>query len=146
MAAYKPDQGRMARMAIFWAVAALIFYGCKALRETLSGLSPSLGAPISEGFRRLPVVGVELTPAFLIASACFVGGLIVAKRIQDKPKNADLLIETETELRKVTWPSAQEVFNSSLVVVVCVVVLMAFLAGADWLLARVTNNILGLGR
>lgn len=132
-------------MAVFWAAAALIFYGCKSLRETLSGLSPTLAAPFSEGFRRLPVVGVELTPAFAIAVVCFAGGLLLARRLQEKPKNADLLIESEIELRKVTWPSAHEVFNSSLVVVICVVVLMAFLAGADWLLARVTNNILGLG-
>jgi preprotein translocase SecE subunit len=145
MAAYKPDQGRMARMAVFWAGAALIFYGCKALSETLSGVSETLAAPFSESFRRLPVVGVELTPAFLIAAVCFVGAVIVGRRLLERPKNADLLIETETELRKVTWPGAQEVFNSSLVVVVCVVVLMAFLAGADWLLARVTNNILGIG-
>jgi len=145
MAAYKPDQGRMVRMAVFWSCAALIFYGCKSLREVLSGVSETLAKPVFDGFEKLPVVGVQLTPAFLIAAVCFVGGLFVAWRLQEKPRNADLLIETETELRKVTWPSAQEVFNSSLVVVVCVVVLMAFLAGADWLLARVTNNILGIG-
>jgi preprotein translocase SecE subunit len=145
MAAYKPEQGRMARMAVFWVGAALIFYGCKSLRETLAGVSETLAKPLFEDFRRLPVVGVELTPAFLIAAVVFVGALVLGRRLQEQPKNADLLIETESELRKVTWPSAQEVFNSSLVVVVFVVVLMAFLAGADWVLARFTNNVLGLG-
>ena len=60
----------------------------------------------------------------------------------ERPKNADLLIETEIELRKVTWPTSQEVFSSSLVVVVCVILLMAFLAGADWFLARVVSPVL----
>ena len=68
--------------------------------------------------------------------------LFLAHRWLESPKIADLLIDTETELRKVTWPSGQEVLNSSIVVVVCVVVLMAFLAGADWFLARLVNPIL----
>jgi preprotein translocase SecE subunit len=57
----------------------------------------------------------------------------------EKPVNADLLIDTESELRKVTWPTFKDVVNSSLVVIICVVFLMAFLAGTDWMIARVTR-------
>ena len=59
---------------------------------------------------------------------------------------ADLLIETESELRKTTWPTMDEVINSSIVVVVTVLVLGAFLALADSVLARVMAYfILGQG-
>jgi preprotein translocase SecE subunit len=45
-------------------------------------------------------------------------------------------------MRKVTWPSLPEAVNSSVVVIVCVVFLMAFLAGADWLLGQWTSYLL----
>ena len=66
-------------------------------------------------------------------------------RWQNKPKTADLLIETETELRKVTWPTLDETIKGSVTVMVCVLILMAYLAGADWLLARWAKLVL-LGR
>lgn len=142
MAAYKPDQGRMVRMAVFWSLAVLVFYGCRSLRSELSGWLPSLKTPLSAAFEQVPVLQIPLTGAFLISAAVFALTLFLAHRWLESPKIADLLIDTETELRKVTWPSGQEVLNSSIVVVVCVVVLMAFLAGADWFLARLVNPIL----
>jgi preprotein translocase SecE subunit len=72
----------------------------------------------------------------------FLGVTFLAYRWLESPKIADLLIETEHELRKVTWPTGKEVLNSSIVVVVCVALLMVFLAGADWALARVLNPLL----
>jgi preprotein translocase SecE subunit len=143
MAAYKQDQGRMVRMAVFWTVAALLFYGSSSLRRELTGRFPdSLGRPLVAAFPKLPVLGVQLTGALAISILVFAATLWLAHRFLEKPKYADLLIETETELRKVTWPTAQEVFNSSLVVVVTVALLMAFLAGADWFLARIIAPII----
>jgi preprotein translocase SecE subunit len=63
--------------------------------------------------------------------------LLVVRRYLQRPKTADLLIETEAEMKKVTWPTLQEVVNAAIVVVVCVVFIGAFLALADWLLGRV---------
>jgi preprotein translocase SecE subunit len=143
MAAYKQDQGRMVRMAVFWSIAVLLFHGCSSLRRELAGrFSSTLGEPLFAALDRIPVLGIRLSGALLIAVVVFAGGLFVAYRWQEKPKNAELLIETETELRKVTWPTGQEVFNSSMVVVVCVVLLMAFLAAADWLLARLITPLI----
>lgn len=142
MAAYKKDQGRMVRMAVFWSVALLLFYGCGSLREVLSGKFTALSKPVFAAFPKLPVLGTSLSGGFMIAALVFCCAVVVAQRWIERPKNADLLIDTETELRKVTWPTGQEVFNSSIVVVVCVVLLMAFLAGADWFLARLVNPLL----
>ena len=139
---YKPEQGRMARMAAFWTLAVLIFYGCTSLNEALAGRVKALAEPLVPSMPKLPVLGFGLTPAFLISGLVCMAGLFLLYRWLEKPKHADLLIETEHELRKVTWPTIPEVVNSSVVVIVFVVLLMGFLAAADWFLARVTRAIL----
>ena len=88
------------------------------------------------------MLGTPVSPAFLICGGIFVVGTWLIHRWQARPKVADLLIDTESELRKVTWPTMDEVINSSLVVIVCVLLLFAFLAAADWFLARVMNTLL----
>jgi len=79
---------------------------------------------------------------FLITLALLCFLLWTLRRWEQKPKIADLLIETESEMRKVTWPSMPEAVNSSIVVIVCVAFLMAFLAGADWFLGRIATQVL----
>jgi preprotein translocase SecE subunit len=143
--AYKKDQGRYARLAAFWTLAILSFYGATRLYETMQTLfGGALDAPIAGIV--VPLFAINLSPAFLIATVGFCAGIWFLYRWLESPKVADLLIETESELRKVTWPTYPEVINSSVVVVVCVLFLMAYLAGADWFLARVTHNLLFGGR
>ncbi len=138
--AYKADQGRMARMTVFWTVAILVFYGCTSLHATLQTFG-SLAAPLG-GLERVPVLGVVPNAALLISALVLGLGLFLLHRWEQAPKNADLLIETEQELRKVTWPTVDEAVDSSLVVMATVVFLMAFLAGADWFLGEVARRIL----
>lgn len=139
MTTYKEDQGRLARMAAFWAMTLLLLFGCTYLYELLIGFQ-AMKAPIA-GIT-IPVVRVDLNPAFAIAFAVMVAGTIAIHRWQQRPKVVDLLVDTEAELRKVTWPTGQEVINSSLVVVVCVVIVGAYLAGADYLLNRLMRYLL----
>ena len=140
--AYKQDQGRMARMATFWVLAILIFYGCYSLRIELAGrFDVSLGAKLWEG-GRIPILGVDVTGALLIAAVVFIAGMVLLYRWAEKPKIADALIETESELRKVTWPTLPEAVNSSVVVIITVLILMAILAGADWVLGKWVSRIL----
>ncbi len=91
---------------------------------------------------RIPVLGVPLNTAMLISAAVLVASIWMLNRILNKPKNADLLIETESELRKVTWPTVPEAVRSSVVVIACVLFLMAYLAGADWLLGKWASRLL----
>ena len=142
-AAYRADQGRLARLAVFWSLAILLFYGCVSLYRTLSGaFGSSLAQPFVSSMKSVPVLGLPLNPALLITAVVLVGTWYLLYRWQQTPKVADLLIETESELRKVTWPTVPEAMNSSVVVIVCVIFLMAFLAGADWVLGMWTTFIL----
>ena len=123
----------MARLIAFWTLAILVFYGSMSLNETLAGnFNESLGEALIPSFPRIPVMGTNLTGAFLIAAIVCIVGIVLLFRFLEKPKYADLLIDTETELRKVTWPTLQEVINSSIVVILCVMFLMGFLAASDW--------------
>ena len=132
-APYKEDQGRHVRMAAFWSVVFFVGFGCRFLHDFMIQWK-SLAEPLA-GIR-LPVVAVNLSPAFLVTFLFFVAGLVLVKRWQQKPKVADLLIDTEAELKKVTWPKGQEVWNASLVVIMTVVLLAGFLMLADWVIYR----------
>jgi preprotein translocase subunit SecE len=50
--------------------------------------------------------------------------------------------EVLVEFRKVTWPSRQELLNSTAVVIVVTVVLAFFLGGVDIALARIVERVL----
>jgi preprotein translocase SecE subunit len=131
----------MARMVAFWTLAVLLFYGCVSLNTELASRFPdNLGRAI--GGARIPLLGIDVTPAFLVSLVVFFGAFVLLYRWQQTPKTADLLIDTESELRKVTWPTLNEAINSSVIVIVCVAFLMAFLAGSDWVLGRWATFIL----
>jgi len=138
MKTYKEDQGRLARMAAFWSILLMWLFGCHFLHGQLLAFD-SLARPL--GDMRIPIVSIDLSVAFLVSATLFAGGALWIIRWQQQPKVADLLIETEAELRKVTWPTNEEVVNASLVVVICVVLLGGFLAGTDYVLARIMKFI-----
>src|SRR5262245_49924481 len=100
MKAYKPDQGRMARMASFWSLALLLLFACYFLHNVLTGYVGALNKPF--GGISIPIVSIPLTGSFLLCSLLFVGGITSLFSWMQRPKVADFLIEVEAELRKVT--------------------------------------------
>ncbi len=139
--AHKPDEGRHARQASFWLGEGMIFFGCYALSVELSSWS-SLRDPVFGGFPTLPLLGIPLTGAFTVALLIFLISSFVYLRLLARPRIADHLIEVEGEMKKVTWPTFEEVTNSSIVVIVTVLVLMGFLAAADRLLTLLITPVL----
>ena len=142
--AYKSDQGRLARMAVFWMLWLLIVYGCTSFRYVMDGWS-FLPGTMNDRLFGLPVLGdVSWNVAI---SLLLIPGLTAwaLLRYLNRPKVADFLIETETELRKVAWPTFLETRGAAIVVIVSVLILMAYLAGADWLLGRIFNRLWAFG-
>ena len=136
---YKEDQGRHARMAAFWSVVFFLGFGCRFLHDVLVRWD-AMRTPL--GGVRIPVVGVNLSPAFLITALLFTVGLILVQRWQQRPKVAQLLIETEAELKKVSWPNGQDVWNASVVVIVSVIILGCLLAVADIFVFRLMRALI----
>lgn len=141
--AYKQDQGRYARLATFWSLAILIFYGCTSLYTTLLGYFPNrMATPFVASMPKIPVLGLPLNLGMVVSTIALGVSMWVLFRLLERPRTADLLIETENELRKVTWPTMPDAVRSSVVVIACVLFLMAFLAGADWVLGRWAERLL----
>lgn len=132
----------MVRMAAFWILALLWLYGCMALHQTLTSFVDSLAQPL---LGTIPILRWEMTGSFLISALVFFSGFYLLWSWHQTPKVAELLIETEAELHKVTWAKMDEVVNTSIVVIFFVLFLMAFLAGSDIVLSRVFGSILNGG-
>jgi len=148
MAKYKPDLGVYSRTTAIWLLGALWGFGCYQLYYWLLSFRGDPDAVTPGGLAgamtdKLPVLGIPLTGALLIAGALGVVGLLLIARSLNRPKVADLLIDAETEMRKCTWPSWNETFTSSIVILVVMLVFTFLLASMDWLLNQVVaRNIL----
>ena len=71
----------------------------------------------------------------------FLLGLLAVHLVLNRPRMVDTLIDTESEMRKVSWPSRREVKSATIVVVVVTVVLGLSLYGFDWALRRIFHLI-----
>jgi preprotein translocase subunit SecE len=55
------------------------------------------------------------------------------------------LKEADIERRKVVWPTHQEAVQTTLMVIVVVIIISLFLAGVDWLLGASIRSLIGGG-
>lgn len=134
---YKPDQGRYVRGTAFGLLLLLAYYGANTLLHFLSWD----WAQTRLGFE-IPVLEVVVTPGLLFATAAFIALGLGLRYAMNHPKFADLLIDTEGELKRVTWPSWEETRDGSFVVVMTVVAMLVLLAGADLVLARIFEGVI----
>ena len=104
-AVYKPTQGRIVRQITALAIWIIVALGVWRLYVTLDG-SSSNNAII------LGVPGVLL-----------LAGLWVGYRLTNWSRFADFLIAVEAEMKKVTWPSRDEVKRASIVVIATIAIL-----------------------
>ena len=141
--AYRKEQGRFARMAAFWALFFLFAWGCLrpdglvgSVRNWISDTSPWIDP--------FPILGkLDLSMIICMGVVAVIG--FVLYRLLNRPKVADMLIETESELRKVTWPTAGDTWKGTLAVVATVAFMLLFLTGADMGITFVVHQILGAG-
>jgi preprotein translocase SecE subunit len=81
---------------------------------------------------RIPGINWQMDWRFLVEAPVLVAVLAWGVYLYNKPKVVDFLIDTEHELKnRVTWPSKKEEINASVVVVVTVIIMMAFIFAVD---------------
>ena len=112
--AYKKDQGRFARMSAFWALLFLFGWGCLRPEGLVGSLRSWIGTR-DAWIDPFPLLGTHDLPMAIAIGAGVVIG-IALNRILNRPPIADLLIETESELRKVTWPTPGDTWKGTLAV------------------------------
>lgn len=130
-------------MTAFWALTLLAAYGC--LGGLIIMLDRSLSTSLNKTFvEHFPLFGT-LKVSTLIALAVLGLVAFVVHRVLNRPKAADLLIDTEAEMRKVTWPSVPETWAGTLAVMLTVTVLLGFLTLADLFFTWAVSNLMGVG-
>jgi len=135
----------MSRTVTFVSGAFLIVWAGKALNETLplfwgdGGKSLNLlmdeSIPFAQGWKLdLVVLTTPLSIAFALGALLLLGGLFWWHRFLNRPRWCDLLIEMEGELKKVSWPTAPDAWQSTLVVTGCTALLVGLILLYDWVI------------
>jgi preprotein translocase subunit SecE len=138
-AVYKRNQGRITRQVTFAVLAVTLATGVWRLAQLLPAWFASTGEVAmtsSGGGSFSPDMGVL---RFLVPGLLLAAGLWFVFRLVNYPPFADFLIAVETEMTKVSWPSADEVIRSSAVVIFLIFALAAILAAYDlfwWFVLR----------
>ena len=79
----------------------------------------------------------------LIVAGGAIAGLILALSSQPGRELWGFVQGSQVELKKMVWPTRQEAFQTTLVLVVFVIILAVILLGIDWVLAWSVENVLG---
>ena len=135
---YRPEEGHRARALIGIAITVLGLYGCHALWDWLpKGLEDFWG-------KKLLDLGAEeftLNPAVALALALGIAVCLGAFKLVNYPRFVDFLIDTENELKKVSWASRRQVVSESIVVLATVIIVGLFVFGVDQLLILIRTGI-----
>ncbi len=121
---YKKGQGKVARSCAYAIIGVLVAFG--AIRFHAAFNVPGEGVLVES----VPVIG-SITILKVAALALFLVGLLAMHVVLNGGKLVDMLIDTEQEMRKVSWPSWPEVKSATLVVVAVTFILGASLFGFD---------------
>ena len=125
---YKPGQGKIARGVAAIGLAAFGFWGAI---ETHTWM-------IDYAVRSWLYVGYAVPGAIL---ATF---LWAAWFVSNRGATTDFIIETETEMKKVTWPTTREVTGATVVVIIVTVGMGLYLFGVDRLIIQPLFQLIGI--
>lgn len=109
---YKRTQGRIARQVTFAAIAVCLVAGLWQLSNSMIGRGPEW--------------------SFALPAGLLLVGLWITYRLVNVPGVADFLIAVEAEMNKVSWPTRNELYRSSVVVLVTIFVLAMILFVFDF--------------
>jgi len=130
-------------MGAFWALFFLFAWGClradglvRYMRGWLKDTDPWVDP--------FPLLGkLDLSMAITLGIVALIGLTIYA--LLNRPKVATMLIDTESELRKVTWPTFADTWKGTLAVVATVCFMLVYLSGADILIGALMKTLLTSG-
>jgi preprotein translocase subunit SecE len=142
---YKPGEGTVTRLGLFVTLAAFLLYACQRwfyhwtfFRDLLGRWLEALQWRGLVDWAYLPTVQRSISWGG-VAVLGFGGGLILYYYLYVKPKSAEFLVQTDLELKKVTWPRITPwfkietpVWGATYVVLIVVVLLALYVFGVDW--------------
>jgi len=137
----KGGQGRWARLAAYAGFGLIALYGAIALHK-LPGLESKWFAG-EYGLWQKKLLGAPFTlrPVLFPAVGFFLVSMIGFHLFVNRPNSAEFLIETQGEMKRVSWPTRREWVGSTVVVIALVAVLSLFLFGVDSLLSPLMQKL-----
>lgn len=145
MTTYKVGQGRMMRNGVLLLLVLITAWGCYAFWEygeskldRLLGLEPTFGKPLFGDGGSSLFGGFNL--AFVVAAVLFIATLIFFRIKLNKENVAEHLIGTELELRRVKWPTKEQVLESGSNVIYYTAMLALVIAILDFDMATIVSH------
>lgn len=132
----KQGQGSIVRPVAGLSLIGLAAFGCG-----------SLAAGVNMGWWEqvlytIPFFEFQISLGEIISFLLFVGlSFGIYLFVVNHPVASDFLIETEAELRKVSWPEGDEFVNASIVVIISILIIAALLALFDFLFVSLMEQI-----
>jgi preprotein translocase SecE subunit len=151
LAIHKKEQGRATRLAAFLIGLVVAFWGCNNLYWALPRPDVAPGEEVPWWGRTIlgpfDLFGVSLQVNVILlgVTALFLVAAFALYLAFNQAKVSDFLIETEGELKKVSWPEPREYLSASVAVFIVVVFLVLTLWVFDLLLSWFLGDILGIG-
>lgn len=137
---YKRNQGKVARQATFFAILAVFAVGAWTMSD---GATREFGEYFVPPAMR-DNLDPQVVAKYVLPMAVLAIGAWAAFRIVNIPRFAEFLISVENEMGKVSWPSRQELFRASMVVIVVIFMLTTILLGYDLALKWIISRLLGI--
>lgn len=133
---YKPDEATKSRGGIAVLLGALLLYGVVSLYDYLA--MDFWQDDLARG-----MLGDEfpISPRVILCMVLMIGFAIGIYVVVNHQKVVEFLIATENEMQKVSWPPRHEVISSSIVVIITVIVLAAYLGIVDFGIVKFKSGI-----
>jgi preprotein translocase subunit SecE len=127
---YKRNQGKYTRVVTFVGAMTLGLIGAVVLSKGLTAYGWSATPYMRYGIPTVLVAGLAVLMFWLV----------------NRPANADFLIATEGEMKKVSWSSKKEVIGSTKVVIVTTCIMSLVLFAVDLMFTLLFQRIGIIGR
>ena len=125
----RPGLGRATRLAAYGGIGALTAFGAYALY-----MAPPIHSIWWDNVLGPAMIfgkALSLKPILFPAVAVFLSVMTGVFLLLNQEKWADFLIETEGEIKKVSWPARKEYMGSAMIVVLVVAIVSMFLHYVD---------------
>lgn len=141
MEIYKKDEAKLTRRVAFVSLLIVVVWGSRELGRWLTDLAAFLKKPLFLPDMNLPYYEVPFNLGVLISLVVLVAASMWLYRFLNAERMGSLLVDTETEMRKVSWPSWEDTKQSTSIVLVFVVVVAVYLTGIEVVLRRVFDYV-----
>lgn len=137
----RKGQGLIARFVGGGLLALLIAFGCVNLSQS-SAMNSMTANWWGQLLFLVPFFEFEIQNGDLISLGLFLLGCFgVYVFVVNHPEVSKFLIETEGEMRKVSWPESGEFINASIVVLLSIILITLYLFVLDLVFVRFSQMI-----